>query len=134
MVCLGEDEGEPVIYRIRSEVPTDIDSSEYANLIKIMWSYQPDERGLPGEEDNEQMEVLEDLLEEYADRSGIAVMTLVITGNGAREWHLYSREGEETLALIDRLGREGPFSINTSQESDPGWTAYGDILKAATEE
>ena len=59
------------------------------------------------------------------ETSQSAFLTVVVTGNGTREWQWYSRNPEETMGLVNQAvtGYE-PFPIQFSIQDDPQWEAY----------
>lgn len=125
----GQAGGQTVYYRLRDQVPEGIELADYASLIRITWRYQPDAEGLPAPADDARMQALEDLLVEYLEETGRAFMTLAATGNGVRQWHFYTGEADQIMAMLAHQAQNGRQPIETSRDDDPEWAVYREAWK-----
>lgn len=124
VVAEAEDEGNPIILRIRS-VPAEFEKAAYPHMISVAWPYQAIGAGMPDAAQKERMDLLEDLLMPALERSGNAILTVVITGNGIRQWQWYSRGMEETMDIVNAtLESQDPFPVEFSLVEDPAWEGY----------
>src|SRR5262245_20288238 len=83
----GEHEDKPLVIRFRQELRSASDFRGYPLLLQITWPYEsPDEAGLPGAGDTEAMDRFEERILAAYERDSHAVLTAVITTNGARQW------------------------------------------------
>jgi len=115
----------PIIIRVRN-VPEYIQRYNYPQLIAVSWPYTPAHtQGMPDTDDIEQMDLLERLLTEALEKTGNAILTVVVTGNGVREWQWYSRNEKETMELVNAvLAEHKVFPVTFSSEADSKWEAY----------
>ena len=125
----GEDNGLPLIFRIRNQRPTGVQPAQYPHLIGMCWSYVPEnEFGMPSFEVMALTTQFEKLLGPALESSRSAFMTVIVTGNGVRQWQWYSRDPDETMTLINQaLAGCDPFPVWFFVEHDPDWQAYGDF-------
>lgn len=130
-VATGEDEGRPLIFRLRTKPPAWHDRDDYPHLVAISWNFADDDEasdavdGLPDAETVERMEVLEDRLVEFLEESQAACLTAVVTGNGVREWQWYARSPHGMMQILNEALCGLPqFPIEISAEEDPEWDGY----------
>jgi hypothetical protein len=124
-VATGEDNGKPMIVRLRSNIPDGVDIKNYPHLLGISWEYEPArENGMPSETDHERMVLLEKLLDALEIQK-TAYMTVAVTCNGVKEWHWYSKNTDETIQLMNTaLSEQAKFPIKILIEEDPAWSVY----------
>jgi hypothetical protein len=125
-VAQGEDDGLPLIFRIRNKKPHGIELNTYPHLIAISWLYpSTNEFRMPSSEISTLMMQFEELLETVLEKSQSAFLTVIVTGNERREWQWYSRSPEETMGFVNQVLMERePFPVEFSMQKDPQWEAY----------
>jgi hypothetical protein len=130
-MATAEDEGRPLILRIRNQAPSFATKAEFPHLLAISWQYQsPNDQGMPSSDDTQRMVELEDLLEAGLERVQQAFLTVIVTGNGVREWQWYAQDPEKTMELVNQtLGHLEPFPIQFSFQDDPDWEGYSRFLE-----
>ena len=130
-VATGEDNGRPLIFRIRSKPPSFADQSAFPHLLAITWSFDGDvNNGMPMPQDLARMTELEDLLVKGLESAGEAFLSVAVTGNGVREWQWYARNPDAIMQLINKtLGHLEPFPIQISFQDDPEWQGYSGFLE-----
>jgi hypothetical protein len=80
---------------------------------------------MPSPEEAQRMAQLEDLLEAGLESVRQAFLTVVVTGNGVREWQWYARDPERTMELVNRtLGHLEPLPVRFSFQDDADWIGY----------
>jgi len=80
------------------------------------------------------MDLLEDLLDANLEEHRQAFLTVVVTGNGVREWQWYARDDNETLRqLNEALAGHDKFPIDVFMDDDPEWSAYARFDAIASE-
>jgi hypothetical protein len=85
---------------------------------------------MPSEEAAERMSQLEDLLEPSFEGARQAFLTVIVTGNGVREWQWYAGNPEEVMKLVNEtLGELEPFPVQFSFQADPEWEGYTRFLE-----
>jgi hypothetical protein len=130
-VATAEDDGKPLIIRIRNQPPVFADKKALPQMLAVSWQYEPpNKQGMPSQEAAERMSQLEDLLGLAFEEAGQAFLTVVVTGNGVREWQWYVRDAEAIMAIVNEvLGEHEPFPVEFSFEMDPEWAAYSRFLE-----
>jgi hypothetical protein len=125
-VAIAEDNGKPLIIRVRHNILARVDPTKYPNLLAITWQYEPiSESGMPSKQDEERMSLLEDLLDQALESNGLAYLTVVVTGNGVREWQWYSGDTQQTMTAINTsLSGHKRFPVELVSEADANWEAY----------
>lgn len=135
LVAVGNDAGQPVTFRVRNRFPTTLEPAKYTHLIAIFWKYEPiNGTGIPAPDLHQAMNEFEDVLTSSLQTPGQAIMTAVVTGTGVREWQWYSRDPDETLALLNAAleGKEIP-PVEFAGDPDPTWESYKRALSIVEE-
>jgi hypothetical protein len=129
-VATGEDNGKPLIFRIRNKAPSFARKKTFPHLLAVCWQYEsPNDQGMPPHDVLERMKQLEGLLEPAFESAHQAFLTVVVTGNGVREWQWYARDAEDVMKLVnDTLGEYEPFPVQFSFQDDPEWEGYSRFL------
>ncbi|CAN5441437.1 hypothetical protein BH11PLA2_BH11PLA2_24400 [soil metagenome] len=126
----GEDDGKTLIFRIRNKAPLFATKATYPNLLAVCWRYEsPNDQGMPTQEDTDRMYELENLLEGGLEENGHAFLSVIVTGNGIREWQWYARDPNAIMEQFNKtLGELDPFPIQISFQDDPEWDGYAGFL------
>ena len=130
-VATAEDDGKPLIFRIRNKPPSFASKEAFPHLLAVSWQYDPpNESGMPPEELANRMGQLEDLLDEAFEGACQAFLSVIATGNGVREWQWYARNPDDVMTLVNQtLGEFEPFPVEFSFRDDPDWIAYSRFLE-----
>jgi hypothetical protein len=130
-VATAEDDGKPLIFRIRNKPPSFASKEAFPHLLAVSWQYEPpNESGMPPEELANRMGQLEDLLDEAFEGACQAFLSVIATGNGVREWQWYARNPDDVMTLVNQtLGEFEPFPVEFSFQDDPDWIAYSRFLE-----
>ena len=125
-MATAEEDGMPLIFRIRNQPPPFARKDSFPNLLGVSWQYEPDnEQGMPAHDVVERMGHLEDLLMPAFEVARQAFLTVVVTGKGLREWQWYVRNADQTMELVNEaLGEYEPFPVEFSFQEDPEWEGY----------
>jgi hypothetical protein len=126
-VATGEDDGKPLIFRIRNQPPSFASKKKvFPHLLAVTWQFESlDGSGMPSEEAVARMAQLEDLLMEAFENARQGFLTVIVTGNGVREWQWYARNPDDAMKLVNEtLGEMEPFPVEFSFQSDPKWSGY----------
>lgn len=125
-IATGQDGDKPLIFRIRNKAPSFARKSDFPHLIAVSWPYESlRDNEMPSQDVVEQMDQFEELVETALERARQAFLSVVVTGNGVREWQWYSRDPNETMELVNEaLAGCDPFPIQLSLEEDPEWEGY----------
>jgi len=75
------------------------------------------------------MSQLEDLLAPAFEGARQAFLTVIVTGNGVREWQWYARDPEAVMKLVNEtLGKYEPFPVQFNFQDDAEWEGYSRFL------
>ena len=131
-MATAEDEGKPLIFRIRNNPPSFARRESFPHLLAVSWPFESDNgSGMPSQEVAERMGQLEDLLVPAFEGKQQAFLSVIVTGNGVREWQWYARDAEEAMQLVNEaLGEYEPFPVQFSFQEDPEWQGYNQFLVA----
>jgi hypothetical protein len=130
-MATGDDDGTPLIFRIRNQPPSFARKDSFPHLLGVCWQYGPEnENGMPAADVVERMGQLEDLLVPAFEESRQAFLTVVVTGNGVREWQWYARNADKVMELVNEaLDAYEPFPVEFSFQDDPQWEGYSRFLQ-----
>ena len=84
-VATAEDDGKPIIFRIRNKPPSFASKKTFPHLLAVGWQYEPpNESGMPPEELADRMGQLEDLLEEAFEGACQAFLAVIATSRASQ--------------------------------------------------
>ncbi|MBI1851998.1 MAG: SgcJ/EcaC family oxidoreductase [Planctomycetes bacterium] len=110
--------------RWRTPVLAAGDVAGYDQRLSVLWPYAPQGAGsLPTSDEGSAMAKFEDRLCAALEGDASAVLTAVVTGDGARQWVFYTGDVDECRKrLAPLLHPDEKHSIELTTESDPGWS------------
>lgn len=125
------EDGMDVFFRLLPHVPLKTDTADFPVRIEIIWPYQsPNESGLPGPQDREQMSQLEERTLQAWQESGLGYLTILITGNQVCHWQWYLKDEEQAMEAFNQaLTDLPPLPIQIHSEKDPNWYSYSNFMK-----
>jgi hypothetical protein len=125
-LATGEDQGRPLIYRIRFQHPAFANNAAFPHLMVIFWAYESsNDQGMPIPEDVQRMSELENLLQPALEGASEGFLSVIVIGDGVREWQWYVRDPKRTMDLVNiTLGHLEPFPVRFDFEDDPKWKLY----------
>ncbi len=121
-------DGLPNIIRLREDLPGESEMRRLKTLVLITWAYESEDgTGLPSEVNVEKMERLEDLMDEGLVEKGFGRLMTVYTGEGVKEWQLYTDDIEAFIQQFNEmLKNEEVFPLEIDVYEDEGWEGYRD--------
>lgn len=123
----NESTGQAIIFRYVDEFAPDFSRSSLPVRVFLVWRYESDS-GMPASDERQRMDLMEDALEPVVEASGVAILAIVLTGDGVREWTYYARSEHEFLARLNQaLSGQAAFPIEIHVNDDPEWSAYDDF-------
>jgi len=129
-VSRNESTGQAIIFRYIDELAADFSRTSLPVRVFLVWRYESDS-GMPANEDRQRMDLMEDALEPLVEASGAAILAIVLTGEGVREWTYYARSEHEFMAGLNRaLSGHTAFPVEIHVNDDPEWSAYDDFRSA----
>jgi hypothetical protein len=129
----GEEDGKPLVFRSRQNVPSDVVESDYPTHVSVFWPYKSaNESGMPDEETNDGQIILEDAFQPLVS-SGVSVLMLVVTGNGRKEWHWYVSDVAKWMEVLNEsLVGHPEFPIEIESSHEPDWVLYHGFMSGVS--
>jgi len=129
LIAEAEQDGKPVILRAMSSVPRGIKTEEFSKLVSIFWEYRsPNDAGMPDSDTNEQQLTFESALEALAE-GGYSYPMIVVTGNGVKEWHWYTKDSQAWMDRLNEQLKDHPtYPLAIELSDDPEWSLYHSFL------
>jgi hypothetical protein len=116
--------GREIIWRFAETLNPAFDTRLLPDRIIIVWRYEP-KTGLPTAEHHAEMNSFEHLLGPITETEHFAILVLVSTGEGLREWTYYAKSSDEFVDRLNVALRAGPaFPVEIHVASDPTWSMY----------
>jgi hypothetical protein len=126
-------DGHRIVYRYRSKFGPGFQRAAYPDRVTIAWPYDSDD-GMPSKQEREAMERMEKALEPWAGEGPQAVLVLVSTGDGLREWVYYARSQQAFMdTLNEALKHLPPLPIQIDLWKDAQWKRYDEFRRALKE-
>lgn len=125
--------GKTLIITGRDDIDAFRISGKYSFRINITWDYPASDTGMPAsEEDEKLMEEATDRLLAETQHDTAAILTGIYTGDGRRDWVLYTRSLHIFRNILNRAWADLPaLPIEIDATEDPDWEEYLD-MRAAT--
>jgi len=113
----------PFILRYRTPVLTPPHIKGYGHVLKIVWPYADENTGaMPNPEDAEQMVEFENRFCEAVEQDATAILTAVLTFDGARQWVFYTDDIEACGERLSNMPQtDEPYPLELTTEQDPRW-------------
>ena len=128
-VGTADQDGQPIIIRVRSQAPDAEGRARYPQLIVIGWPYDGNETGLPDTEDNAGMQAFEDALERGLEPTGIGVQVASLTGAGHKEWRYYTPDPDAFVAALNAsLDGHPTYPLEIEMFSDADWQGFQQLI------
>jgi len=95
----------------------------FDRLLTIVWPYADEDTGtLPSADDSEQMAQFEDRFCKAVESDALAILTAVLTFDGARQWVFYTGDVAECGKRLSQMPQTSdPYPIELTTEADPEW-------------
>jgi hypothetical protein len=119
----GGSSGGAFLLRFRTPVLGPPDLISYERLLTIVWIYADEGSGeMPTYEDSEQMKQFENRFCNAVEPDALAVLTAVLTLDGARQWVFYTRDIKECSNRLHEMPQnEERYPIELTTKLDPEW-------------
>ena len=125
-VLQGEHEGRFMIVRRNDSAAQLRGHVEYRYRIGVAIPLkEPDERGLPSNEESSQLNIIEDKFTEALERDRQCLEVLVITTGGMREFVFYSRDAAAAKSILEANTKSASgHELQSYIAEDPDWGVY----------
>ncbi|HEY0843834.1 MAG TPA: DUF695 domain-containing protein [Noviherbaspirillum sp.] len=129
LVAEGQRNGFPIIVRAKAELPEHRIRKQYGWLTVITWTYSVESGGLPGADENQKMNNLEDTIESRLEATGLCMAVASRTGNGKKEWSYYVRDRDEFISAFNKVMHGKPrLPLTMHFYHDPAWQELNRLL------
>jgi hypothetical protein len=122
----GEFDDRPIIVRANTGAASRAGDSRYRHRLGVALPLrEPDEHGFPQPEESAELDAIEVKLVPALTDKGTAVLVLVITTAGMREFVFYTSEPTSVAPTLRRIQKEvGTHEIQHVLAEDPEWDVY----------
>lgn len=122
------DDGRDILVSGRSDVASFRHNPKFKIRIEIVWAYEAQPNGMPGDNDAEIMGQATDNLLAILHKDPVAVMTGIFTGAGERTWVFYTLSTNIFQKKLNEALAELPLlPLQITAENDPDWEAYQEM-------
>jgi hypothetical protein len=128
-----ESNGRQIIFRYVKDFRPGFEKASLPDRVILVWRYES-QSGMPVAAERAAMDRMEDLLAPVVEKPGFAMLALVSTGGGLREWTYYAKAEHEFLNALNRaLAAQPRFPIEVHAAPDPKWSSYEVFRKGVRE-
>ncbi len=119
----------PIIVRHR-QFPDGFPKNRFPHRLNIFWQMsEAAENGMPEDAESGRMQAFEDRLVDATEADKQSILSLVLTGNGQREYVFHTSDTDEFLQrLTDMPQEEDPYPIEIDHTEDDAWEYYDRVL------
>ena len=134
-VGTADQDGQPLVIRVRSQMPAAAERQRHAHLVVVGWPYDGADTGLPTTEDGAAMQAFEDAVASGAERGGTGVQVASITGAGHKEWRYYAADAEAFVAALNAsLDGHPTYPLEIEMFDDSEWQGLQQLLDGLEED
>jgi hypothetical protein len=133
-VGTADQDGQPIIIRVRGPLPDHAARQANDRLIVIGWPYDGNETGLPAEADKASMDRFEEALEAGLSGTTLGVQVASLTGAGHKEWRYYAPDAEAFVAALnDSVADHPTYPLEIEMFDDAEWQGLQQLLDGLDE-
>ena len=134
-VGTADQDGQPIIIRVRGQMPDAAARQRHGQLIVVGWPYDGAGDGLPNAEDTASMQAFEDTVEAGPERSGAGVQVASLTGAGHKEWRYYAPDADAFVAALNASLEGHPtYPLEIEMFDDAEWQGLQQLLDGLEED
>jgi hypothetical protein len=134
-VGTADQDGQPLVIRVRGQMPAAADRQRHAHLVVVGWPYDGVDTGLPTDADNALMQAFEDAVAAGAERTGTGILAASITGAGHKEWRYYAHDAEAFVAALNAsLDGHPTYPLEIEMFDDSEWQGLQQLLDGLDED
>ncbi len=132
IIGTSQEEGLPIIFRLKTGISDPKIKRKYAWLTIITWKYDDGGNGMPDNAEKMRMTILENTLEEQVESTGTCLLFASRTGNGLKEFEYYIKDRQTFIDELNQaLEDHEPYPIEIDFYHDPEWEEYQKISEWA---
>lgn len=108
------------------QLPADFPRARFPVRLNVFWHVaDPTPDGQPKSAEGDDMAAFEERIVAATEPAGVAVLPLVLTGQGAREYVFYARSADDFLRCLTHMPQEAdPYPVEIHETDDPGWDYF----------
>ncbi len=120
----GGDPESPMLLRFRQPLPAPAEVAHLDQVLRVLWIYADEGTGaLPTDEDANRMARFENELCDALERDQTAILTAVLTLDGARQWIFYTGDVQSCGDRINRMPQEeSGYPLELDTFADSAWS------------
>ena len=128
-----EEEGTVILCRYRQSIPIDT-RRRLPHQFIVEWKFS-DVRpnGLPPKVEHELAVELQNMMTAPLEGDGEAVLAIISTGNGHREWYFYCRDPQVLATRFNVVVNGRGFPVELHAGFDPEWKVYDEFTSPFTD-
>jgi Family of unknown function (DUF695) len=128
-VVESEDQGNPLIIRLRQEIDCLVGQKLYPHLLMVTWKFpNPMDSGLPKPNEAQEASEFENLLVNGVESSSCALLTCIATSNGHRAWYFYTNNVDVFSDHLHNIPqKDDRYPITVYLTSNDRWKSFEDI-------
>jgi Family of unknown function (DUF695) len=133
-VGTADQDGQPIIIRVRSQMPGPAERHGHGQLIVVGWPYDGTETGLPTSDETAAMQDFENAVEAGLERGGSGIQVASVTGAGHKEWRYYAPDADAFAAALNAsLDGHPTYPLEIEMFDDPEWQGLQQLLDGLEE-
>jgi hypothetical protein len=133
LIAQSEEEGVPLLFRMRQSIPASVQPERYPELISILWQLENETiSGMPEDEELSAIIDFEDRLDGL-EGDALGYMMVAITGNGRKEWLWYVADISAFMSAVNVALSSAPlrFPIEFEASHDATWETFRALIGGA---
>ena len=121
----AQTKGRPSLIRFR-QFPAGLPRGTYPNRLSVFWKLsEPDENGLPGDEEFDRLARFEDCLVDAVELDQHSIFTVAVSSNGTNEFVFYTTDAKGFIERLKQLPQETePYPTYVMQSEDSDWSYF----------
>ena len=106
--------------------PEEINKTSYSTRLNIFWNMEECyEDGSPTKEELSKLHTFEDRIIEAVESDCFSILSMVITGNGTREFVFHTPDPQEFINRLTNMPQEeDPYPLEIHSNEDEEWEYY----------
>ena len=125
-VSTGENNKKPMVVRKNTGCDSLAGNKKYATLCGISFKMlAPNAHGLPDIENEPELDAMEDDILKFFESDLTAIIPIIITTSGFREFVLYTKNLQKFNTILEKLRAKYPkYALTSYNKPDPDWNVY----------
>ena len=127
----GKRNNKTSLIRYRPNLEKHLGTPNYSQRLIIIWAFnENDHSGMPSAEQSDEMRIFENAIVDVLDPDRSAILVLVITNAGEREWHFYVQDIADIGQKINEVLSGFPkLPITLQVEDDADWDELRQVYR-----